>query len=186
MQSIWLPNYPSSVLMSNARRPIYYVTSYTKKGKRKIPKRYLDTTKYFVKDSIIHSYSDNKPVIANKLTAGKPRYWVINFQDIYNQTIIKQQRALLINRLKDELRPYIQKFQPVTEFPVEISLELHDSKCPIDVSNLGAVYTKVIEDLLVSEGILPDDSVEYVNCSGRTRFVFAEEKKMKISITKYD
>ena len=187
---VTIPDYPDKVLTAKARRPVYYVTPASKvKGRTDVPPTFLKGDKYyFNKEGVLYSKRTGEPQLANPQLAGKPRYWVVNFQDIWNQNLAKQQRAMMVDKLKDILRPYIKTLQPITTFPIEVSLCLYDTECPVDISNRGAVYTKVVEDLLVKEGIIPDDSVRYVNCSGRTKFipVAADKKKMEIRITKSD
>lgn len=185
-----IPDYPDKVLTAKARRPVYYVTSSSKvRGRTDVPPTFLNPDKYyFDKAGVLHSKKTNQPQLANPQLAGKPRYWVVNFQDIWNQNLAKQQRAMMVDKLKDVLRPHIKALKPITTFPIEVSTILYDTECPVDISNRGAVYTKVVEDLLVKEGIIPDDSVRYVNCSGRTKFIPVAngQKKMEIRITKSD
>lgn len=185
-----VPDYPDKVLTAKARRPIYYILTTSKsKGRTDVPKSFLNIDKYyFNKEGILYSKKTQEPQLANPQLAGKPRYWVVNFQDVWNQSLAKQQRAMVIDKLKNVLRPYIKNLGPIKIFPIEISITLYDDHCPVDISNRGAIYTKVIEDLLVKEGIIPDDSVQYVNCSGRTKFIPVErsDRRMEIRITKSD
>lgn len=189
--SIDISDYPDRVIISKSRRPVLYVSANSNmKGEKNIPPSYLNNNKFFFNEGgVLINKKTGEPQLANPQTAGKPRYWVVNFQDIWNQNIAKQSRAMRIDRLKDVIRPHIKTIPKVREYPVEISIVLFDTKCPVDISNRGAIYTKVIEDLLVKEGVIIDDSVEYVNCSGRIKFVQVsreEDKKMRIQITKSD
>lgn len=185
-----IPDYPDKVLTAKARRAIPYISATSKaKGNRDIPRSFYNPDKYHFNDiGILISKKTGEPQLANPQTAGKPRYWVVNFQDIWNQKLAMQSRATVIDKLKDVLRPYIRLVQPIRVFPIEISITLYDTECPVDISNRGAIYTKVIEDLLVKEGIIPDDNVQYINCSGRTKFIPVEKdkKRMEIRITKSD
>lgn len=178
-------------MTAKARRPILYVSSTSsKRGRRDIPPSFLNPIKYtFDKDGVLTNNATGLPQLANPQTAGKPRYWVVNFQDIWNQTLTKQDRSMKIDKLKDVLRPYIKCIPVITAFPIEVSIMLFDTRCPVDISNRGSIYTKVIEDLMVKEGIIPDDSVDYINCSGRTKYVRVDDdskKMMEIVITKSD
>jgi hypothetical protein len=189
--NIIVPDYPDKVQVAAARRAIYYVSpTSTKKGRKAIPKSFLNPEKYFFNaDGVLYNKRTEEPQLANPKSAGQPRYWVVNFQDIYNQNLGKQARAGHVNKLKDLFRPFIVPINPITQFPIEISFLIYDTTCPVDVSNRGAVYTKVIEDLLVKEGKMPDDSIDYVNCSGRIKFIKVEdvrEKRMEIRINKSD
>src|SRR5690606_9840707 len=102
-----------------------------------------------------------QPIIANTKTVGKPRFWVVNFQDIWNQTVTKMRRAFLINKLKDILKPFIENSVKITEYPVEIRIYIFDTNINTDISNKGVIYIKVIEDLLVKTNRLTDDSINY-------------------------
>lgn len=185
---ITVPDYPDKVMTAKSRRPIFYVSETSRvRGRNIIPPSYLNEERYyFNEDGVLINRKTNEPQLANPQTAGKPRYWVVNFQDIWNQNITKQDRATKVDKLKAVLRPYIQAIREIRVFPIELNIYLYDSCMPIDISNRGAIYTKVIEDLLVSEGKIPDDSVEYINCSGRIKYIRSEEKKMEIVILKSD
>lgn len=186
---VTIPDYPDKVLTAKARRPVYYVLPTSKvKGRSDVPPTFLGDKYYFDKAGVLYSKKTGEPQLANPQLAGKPRYWVVNFQDIWNQNLAKQQRAMMVDKLKDVLRPFIKAVPPISAFPIEVSVCLYDDQCPVDISNRGAVYTKVVEDLLVKEGIIPDDSVRYVNCSGRTKFIPVDrsDRKMEIRITKSD
>lgn len=188
---ITIPQYPDKVMVAKARRPVLYVKAGSGvRGKSNVPSSFLTSPHYeFNEDGVLMDLRTGMPKLANPKTAGTPRYWVVNFQDIWNQNITKQDRAMKVDKLKDVLRPYVKKMTPIKKFPIEINIILYDISMPVDISNKGVVYTKVIEDLLVSEGKIPDDSVYYVNCSGSCRFVSVNEfgdRKMEIRILKSD
>lgn len=186
LSEVHIPNYPSKIKVSEARRARYYIKGKTKK---KVPKKYDPTihpTKFFwdSKGYLIEK-STGERVIANPRSVGTPRYWVVNFQDIWNQNLVHSNRAHIINILKDELRPYIKTVKRITEFPIRFEIFLYDIEMRVDVSNKGVVYTKVIEDLLVAEGKIPDDNSTYINDTGRCKFVKINkesERKMVIKI----
>lgn len=193
--TIVVQNYPDKVLIAKARRPKYYLSLDSKlTGNRDIPKTFQNPEKYaFDARGILIKKATGEPQLANPQTAGKPRYWVVNFQDIWNGNMAKQDRAMKVDRLKNILRPYIEQVEPITTFPIGIEIVIFDTECPVDISNKGVIYTKIIEDLLVNTNkdkednkhIIPDDSVEYINDSGRTKFVKVtteEEKRMEIRI----
>lgn len=193
--NIVILNYPDKVLIAKARRPKYYLSMESKlTGNREIPKTFQNPEKYkFDERGILIKIATGEPQLANPQTAGKPRYWVVNFQDIWNGNMAKQDRAMKVDKLKSILRPYIQNLEPITTFPIGIELVIFDTECPVDISNKGVIYTKIIEDLLVNTNkdkednkhIIPDDSVNYINDSGRCKFVKIEdesEKRMEIRI----
>lgn len=187
LRQIVIPDYPDKVLISKARRPVYYVSKDAQvKGKTEIPKSFHDRKKYYFDDrGILTERSTGKPKLANPKSAGQPRYWVVNFQQIWNGSIAKHGRSSRVDKLKEALRPYIDKTKPYLipiyewEYPVAIEIFIYDTEFPVDVSNRGVLYIKVIEDLLVTEGILKDDSAEYVNDSGRVKYIKIEDKKDK-------
>lgn len=187
-----IPDYPDKVLIAKSRRPVYYVLSSSKvRGRVDIPKSYLtNTNKYsFNTEGVLINNTTGEPQLANPQTAGKPRYWVVNFQDIWNQKLSKQSRAVKIDKLKHVLRPYIKTVPKIVSFPLRLEIYIYDIECPVDVSNKGAIYTKVVEDLLVNENVIPDDSAEYINCSGKVKFVKiddSKDRKMEIRIYRSD
>lgn len=197
LRQIVIPDYPDKVLVSKARRPVYYVTRKALvKGKVEIPPSFLDEAKYYFDERgvLINKKTDN-PQLANSKTVGTPRYWVVNFQQIWNGSMAKHGRSSRVDKLKEALRPYIDKSEPYLtpmhewEYPVAIEIFIYDTEFPVDVSNRGVLYIKVIEDLLVAEGILKDDSAEYVNDSGRVKYIKIgdkKDKKMVINILSSD
>ena len=171
---ISIPQYPDKVLIANARRPKYY-----KKGD-KIPPSFLKKDWYvFNEKGILINLRTNQPQLANPGTAGKPRYWVVNFQDIWNGNMARQSRASRVDKLKEILRPYVARIKPIKVFPIEVSLHIYDVSMPVDISNKGVIYTKVIEDLMVEQGVIPNDTVQYINCSGRVRYIEVKDPKDK-------
>lgn len=195
IRRIYIPDYPDKVLISKARRPVYYVSKDAQvKGKTEIPKSFHDRKKYYFDErGILVDRDSGKPKLANSKTAGQPRYWVVNFQQIWNGSIAKHGRSSRVDKLKEALQPYLTKkdIVPITqwEYPVAIEIFIYDTEFPVDVSNRGVLYIKVIEDLLVTEGILKDDSAEYVNDSGRVKYIRIgdkKDKKMVINILSSD
>jgi hypothetical protein len=185
---ITIPQYPERVQVAKARRPIFYVSKDSKvRGKSPIPPSFNNPEKYFFNEKgVLCNHKTGEPQLANPKSAGTPRYWVVNFQDIWNQNLTKQARASHVDKLKVIFRPYVQQIEELREFPIEISLVIYDIKCPVDISNKGVIYTKVIEDLLVKEGKIPDDSVQYINCSGRTKFIeITDESQVRMEVRIY-
>lgn len=182
LRQIVIPDYPDKILISKARRPVYYVMEGSLvKGKTKIPPSFMDSTKYHFNQGVLMNTKTGKPQLANPKNAGQPRYWVVNFQQIWNGSIAKHGRNGRVEKLKEMLEPYMELngLLPINRFPVAIEIYIHDTEFPVDVSNRGVIYTKVIEDLLVTKGHLIDDSAEFVNDSGRVKYVRIEDKKDK-------
>lgn len=187
LQTIEIPDYPDKILISKARRPVYYVQKGKGlRGKEEIPKSYK-TEAYTFKDGFLVKKATQDKVLANPRTAGTARYWVVNFQEIWNGRVSGAGRAAKIEKIKEALRPYISKVIPIAHYPVRIEIELCNTQFNIDASNKGVIYTKVIEDLLVSEGKLVDDSPAYVNDTGRIKLTIVQteaERKMIVRIYK--
>jgi len=187
LRQIVIPDYPDKVLISKARRAVYYVKEGSSvRGKTDIPKSYKNRKKYyFDDDGVLRNVKTEAPVLANSRTAGTPRYWVVNFQQIWNGSIAKHGRSSRVDKLKEALEPYVKELMeewgPLDNknYPVAMEIFIYDTEFPVDVSNRGVLYTKIIEDLLVTWGILQDDSAQYVNDSGRVKYIKIADKKDK-------
>ena len=68
-----------------------------------------------------------QPLIANFKNVGTPKIRVIKGQDIYNGNIREEQRAQMMNKIKEQMRPIIQKMPVITQYPITIDCELHDT-----------------------------------------------------------
>lgn len=189
IQKIVIPNYPDELLMANSMRPKYYIAEWSvAKGEKNIPKSFLNEEKYYFSDKgILMNRSTGLPQLKNSKSVGKPRMWKVNFQDIWNQSITRMARAIRTEKLKEIFRSYIEQFNIITEFPIEVSIILYNTGFKIDTSNKGVIYIKIIEDLLQELKKIPNDSINYVNCSGRTKCILVENKeeiRMEIYINK--
>jgi hypothetical protein len=183
---IVVEDYPSKIQLSEKRRAVYFQY---KKHKDKLPKKYQEPQRYKWSrdDGYLYDLVGGKRVVKNSKSVGTPKFWSVNFQAIWNQQIKYQGRALIMNKLKDIFNPYIKDLEPITEFPIRIELFLLDQEMPVDVDNKGVVYTKCITDLLTNNNIIPDDSSDYVNDTGRCKWVKINESettKMIIKIWK--
>jgi hypothetical protein len=205
---IVVPNYPDKVLVANKTNPKYYksLTS-TIRGVKA-------TKSYFIKDTlgtniknkeIVLSTSKLKPefkfddrgylidlttnerIISNIYKVGKPNYFVINFQPIYNQHLQYEARNNIVIKLSNIFKPYIEVIDNIVDFPIRIDKFILSSEMPIDVDNKFALYTKVITDLLVKEGKIPNDKANYINDNGRGKWIYSETRNdMVIKIYKSD
>lgn len=184
IEKLVIPNYPDTIQMAKERRTLYY----TKTGKKKIPKRYLNKEKYaFDNKGRIYTIADDTLVISNPRTAGKERLWVVNFQEIWNGRTHGAGRAAKVNKLKDIFRPYVKTMRKIYQYPVGMEIHLYNTEFKVDASNKGVIYTKIIEDLMTEESIIEDDSFEYINDTGRIilhKVETAEEIRMVVNIFK--
>lgn len=173
---IEIPKYLRSVKISNARAKKYY--EFTKKHPK--AKKYQDKEKYSWKK--IKGFGDrlflvdletNERVVANPKAAGTEGWEVINGQKIYSANCGLFTRNKIIKAIKDQF----VEFYPIEErfkVPVVIRCELYDTietKGQLwDLDNRSWPYFKAGQDLMVSLGMLEDDSVIYITGTGGTRF----------------
>ncbi len=123
--------------------------------------------------------------------SGRPRWWTINGQGLYNATLHYRLRGTLTDYFHKYLSKYIKqqisKHQiaelsnhvfPDSPHKLSVSLDIYDirrGKMP-DVSNLW-LWTKWFEDALQESKIIPDDNPDYVAESGRTRYHFVDNQE---------
>jgi hypothetical protein len=106
-------------------------------------------------------------IIANPNQVGQPNIKAIKGQDIY--TGGEYIRAAVISEIKKSFTSYVKNLPVITEFPLKITLEIHDSikawtdnsldevGKAWDVDNRGYPYCKAFPDLLIQLGKIPDD-----------------------------
>lgn len=190
LRQVVVKNYPSSIKVANKIAPKYYVHPTSKKrgkivnNKSQLPLKYQTDDYVFDKNGyLVNKVTGEKPLV-NPIKTGQERWWVVNFQDIWNQNVAQQARNMRTILLKSILEPHLKTIQPFNDedYPLELNLFICDHKMPIDISNKGVVYTKVIEDSLKELGIIPDDKVQYINCSGRTKFIKIDEDREPMMI----
>jgi hypothetical protein len=167
--SITVPEYIKHIVLSKKRRAKYY----TKKSK--IPKKYKGLP--FNKKGILVDKLGN-PVIANPRVVGTPRLKKVNGQDFYKGTDSPHIRSKVVNELKSFLKTFVQGIDPVTSYPVQIRLEMHDviGVGNWDLDNLW-IYNKCMQDVLVDQGILAEDNVMYVTAAAAPEFYPVNDEK---------
>ena len=183
IHEIVIPNYPSKIKLSDKQRPKYY---YKGKGKEP-PKKYLNDRYIYNDAKVLIDSVTGERVIANPRLAGTPKMWNVNFQAIWNQAIKYQARANITGKLKDIFTPFIKDLKPITEFPVKFEIFICDIDMIVDISNKGVIYTKIIEDLLTEYKIILDDKPEFVNDTGRCKYIKVnseDEIRMIVRISK--
>jgi len=151
------------VTLSKKRKPIYYNKNPGKLRKTKIPKRYKNNLTDI--EGYILDEAGNR-IMANSRSAGTPKYLSINNQHIYAGNYLT--RVRIVNGLKEFLYPYVVNLPIIRELPVIIDCELFTipGAANWDIENFGVIYSKVFNDLLVSEGKIPDDSVRFITQPG--------------------
>ena len=183
IHEIVIPNYPSKIQLSNKQRAKYY---HKNKGKEP-PKKYKNDRYIYNKAKVLIDSVTGERVIANPRLAGTPKMWNVNFQAIWNQQIKYQSRAVITGKLKDIFAPFVKDLEPIREFPVKFEIFIFDIDMVVDISNKGVIYTKIIEDLLTEYKIIPDDKAEFINDTGRCKWIKVnteEEIRMIVRISK--
>ena len=162
INSITIPKYIKHVVLSKKRRAKYY----TKKSK--IPKKYQGLP--FNNKGILVDKLGN-PVIANPRVVGTPRLKKVNGQDFYKGTDSPHIRSKVVNEIKSFLKPFVKGIEPITTYPVQIKLEMHDviGVGNWDLDNLW-IYNKCMQDVLVDTGVLAEDNVMYVTAAAAPEF----------------
>jgi hypothetical protein len=122
---------------------------------------------------------------------GRPRYWTVNGQGLYNATlhftlrgkITKYYHKYLIKYINQQLsvldKATINKHvYPGSGSKLSISCDIYEirrNKIP-DIMNMW-LWTKWFEDALQETGVIPDDNPDYVIESGRTRYHWVDSEK---------
>jgi hypothetical protein len=180
--------YLDKITISQKIRPKYYLKSKYKPfniNGKSLPKKYNNNNYTFNNQGILINVLTEEKIISNPIIVGKERYWVINFQSIYNGYIKPIQRSNYMNIIKAHLDDWIN-IEPITEFPLRLQLFIYSNEMPVDIDNKGPIYFKVFTDLLVKKNIIPDDSVEYIRASGGTEWIPTprHKEKMEFHISK--
>jgi hypothetical protein len=186
-QTVVIKEYITKVKVSNSRRPIYY----PKFGKipiiyKKNPDRYIYKEKKYSKHAQLLLYDNKKKefVIKNERFLNKPRTITIGGNMFY-AGMHERVRMIIMNAIKNDLQPHIEKLNPIKEFPIHINAILFTipGMRNWDVDNLW-VYIKAFQDLLIEYNIIPDDSVRYITKAPSFEFTpVAELKDRKMMFT---
>lgn len=146
---------------------------------------------------IIPEHEDKYRVAKKSKKSGRPRYWTVNGQGLYNATLHFRLRGTITKYFHKYLSKYIR--EQITEKDIQtINTALENSmllgtsvdiyevkrgKMP-DVGNMW-LWCKWFEDALQHCGVIPDDNPDYVIESGRKRYYWvdtAEKRKLVFHI----
>jgi hypothetical protein len=184
---IVIPNYEDKIPISQRRRAKYYKKSDYTQGK--IPKKHLKNIQsgfyYFNAAGYLVDSNKNR-IIANPLVAGKPKYWTINGQRIYDGSLHYTARSKVAKWMHKYLGEYIDQI-PKIVIPEGCYLRIWiDMYKPADRLNWDCdnqwPWTKWFLDTLVEKGKIPEDSVEFVRSSGQITYIPSDEKKLVFNI----
>lgn len=196
LYEITIPEYITRVLISNKRKIIFYNIHYNNPHKklpktRKPPQKYLKDQNYVIdRAGYLRFRPTGDKVIANPKAAGTPKYQKINGQDFYSGFGSPFMRIKIVAGIKNQFRPFINRLPIITEFPIQMEMELHTTidEANWDLDNLW-IYTKCIQDLMVELGKIPDDNIQYVTKPASPEFFpvqTQEERKIVFKIYKDD
>lgn len=192
---ITFPEYIRTIRLSESRRISYYDKD------KALPKAkmYLDRTKYDYQKYGTKSYLvdllTGERVIKNPRAAGTPNDMVINGQKIYNGEMNPNTRNKVMSSIKKSFFEEINKCDIITEFPLKMTLEIHDTiKVATgnlwDVDNRAFPYVKAFQDCLTGakikgvpncKQIIPDDNNLFVCSSPAPKFIpISDEKDRKL------
>lgn len=186
-QTVEMPQYIRKVKLSEARKRKYYELG----KKLPVAQRYADRTKYdykvYNKKSYLVDLETDERVVANPRAAGTPRYATINGQAIYNGGVGQHMRNKIMSEIKASFKPYIDKMNPITDFPLVIEMELHDviradsSGSLWDLDNRSWPYIKAFQDCLTgnkdqhkqarNRQIIPDDNILFITGPPVPKFI---------------
>jgi hypothetical protein len=158
--------FPLSIKLTDKRRPKYEWNA--KRAEQYVKKN--PHTRIAVVGNNIYVY-DKETQIKLPMNAGvinKPRIVKLNGNTIMSG-LTHQQRNTLFGKYKDALRPIIRTFEPVSiRTPIALFMQLElplITRLDFDVDNLSWPIYKNIQDLMVQENIITDDTIEFVNLS---------------------
>lgn len=154
---IEIPNYLTHVMLDRSRPANYYTR------RTKIPVRYMNSTYGFNNYGVLVNAYTGKPVVANPLTAGKPKYKKINGRELLAGRISPVVRSRIIHEMKRFYLPYFMKKKKIRE-ACKIRVEIHNAigEGNQDLDNMSWILVKVLQDVLVEANILPQENVKVI------------------------
>jgi len=187
LRTITIANYIQVAILSQKRRAKYYLKG-TELHKRIKSPQFDDKGRLLDKSGV--------PLVRNVRTVGTPKLEQINGQKIYAATIPPYIRSKMVKQIKESFIPLVRDQLPIDskDFPVKITMSLYRPTLAgdWDLDNLW-IYNKCFLDVLVSQGIIPDDSIRYISCSpgidyipvrteGERQMIFTIEKDTREEI----
>lgn len=187
--------------LSKSRRAVYY-TNDSVISLNKVPKRFFqkDTTlkasftlkePYDFTNGKLYNKETKEFVIKNSKTANKPRYWVMNSQDIYSGKFERQARNALIHKLHDYFKELVKDCpilvkEETERFRLVLTWYINPDCVTVDYDNLW-IYEKCILDVLHKEAIglckVKEDSHKYFK-GGSKDYEYRDNEGFKIEIWK--
>jgi len=185
---IVIPNYEDKIPISQRRRAKYFKKTDHTQGK--IPKKHLKNIQsgfyHFNAAGYLVDDSKNR-VIANPLVAGKPKYWTINGQRIYDGSLHYTARSKVTRWAHVYLGEFIEDL-PEIKIPsgcyIRVWLDIYKpgDRLNWDCDNQW-LWMKWFLDTLVEKGKIPEDNVQFVRSSGQINYVESETRQLVFNIT---
>ncbi len=172
------------------------VQEYIKTNERLLSIQLQPKWKYILHVKELEGY---QPVVANPSKVGTPNIYLINGQHIYSGLLRDFALGKVIGAIKECYKPCIAFLPVITEYPIDIECELHDtiksvygnSKGRIgnhwDVDNYTYPYLKAFPDLLKTEGKIRDDDRLHIPGTIGVKFIPIEnheDRKLVFIISK--
>lgn len=198
-----IPDYLTHIQLSQARRAKYY----TKDDLfiEAIPKKYMKDGIEFDKKGRAINAKTKEVLVKNSRSAGTPRFWKINGQDLWSGNLHHSTRS----KLNEQLHKHFAKF--IIE---QIQVEQRTSFIPLkenerlfvsflfkgkveqsqDIDNLAIIYVKTFVDTLTQYsnknqsniqkiGLIPDDNVKYIR-GIKYEFEECEERSLEVTLNR--
>lgn len=160
-----------------------------------------DKYRLVVKEESDSPKEDYTLILCNPKIVNTPKLQIIKGQDFYSGNVREHQRAAIMNAIKDCFRQHMVSFPVITEYPVRIICEVHDTiknsydnqakglGRPWDIDNYAYPYMKAFPDLLKELGKLKDDDRLHVTQPPSAIFCPVknhEDRKLVFIISKDD
>jgi len=201
--TVVIPQYLTHIQLSKARRPTYY----SKKDQiiGGIPKKYMkDGIEFNSKGRAINALS-KEVIIKNSRSAGTPKLWKINGQDLWSGNLHHSTRSKMNEQLHEHFAEHIikqvQKDQKTKTIDLKIDERIHihylfKDKIGQDIDNLASIYIKTFQDTLSKAkdkkfghikkvGLIPDDNPRYVKSYMPDFEEISDHEKRELIITIY-
>lgn len=207
---IVMPDFPRTVKLSDARRAKYFKPTdklslkYLKKDKlgsvvdmnitpnvgndnkgriHELDSNFIWKEHKLTKKRIerrLYDLTTKDYIVKNPSVAGTPNIEIINGQKMYNGDYHPHTRDKIMKVIHEYMIPFLQGFEPITEYPLIIDGFMYDKgkTCEIskgrmfDIDNRQFCYNKAFQDMLQYCGIIKQDDFEHI--IGAPRLIFRD------------
>lgn len=189
IRQITIPEYIYQIQTSKARLAKYFHKNSgrgkVKKDITEVPKKYK-AIGYDLEGYIIDA--NNNRIVANSISAGKPKYVPINSQMLYSSS-----GQFLRAKIMKELHSYFSEIFSTLdifnskEYPLFIWIDWYapNEHKTQDIDNFTYIMEKAMFDSLQEISAIPDDSVDYICGQGSLFHEIEDFKDRKLVITFY-